>query len=241
MILFPAIDILNGRAVRLYKGDKNQVTDYGDPIEFAEKWAAAGAKWLHVVDLSGAFTGESAIDPVISEIKKRFKLKVQSGGGLRSIEDIQRRLDAGADRAVIGTMAVYHPDEFALAAYKFSGRLVAGIDAKNGMFAVKGWTEQTDISAVEFGKKCKRMGIGYALYTDISKDGAMQGPNVCETIRMQKETELSVIASGGISSMSDLENLQESGIYGAVLGKSIYSGAIDLKAAVKKFDRRKES
>ena len=119
MLLFPAIDILNGRAVRLYKGDKNQVTDYGDPLEFAEKWASAGAKWLHVVDLSGAFSGESAIDPVIAEIKKRFKLKVQSGGGLRSIDDIRRRLDAGADRAVIGTMAVYHPDDFALAAYQF--------------------------------------------------------------------------------------------------------------------------
>ena len=138
MLLFPAIDILNGRAVRLYKGDKNQVTDYGDPLEFAEKWASAGAKWLHVVDLSGAFSGESAIDPVIAEIKKRFKLKVQSGGGLRSIDDIRRRLDAGADRAVIGTMAVYHPDDFALAAYQFPKQIVAGIDAKNGMFAVKG-------------------------------------------------------------------------------------------------------
>ena len=106
MLLFPAIDILNGRAVRLYKGDKNQSTDYGNPLEFAEKWAEAGAEWLHIVDLSGAFSGESEIDPIITEIKKRFKLKVQSGGGLRTIEKIRRRLDAGADRGVIGTMAV---------------------------------------------------------------------------------------------------------------------------------------
>lgn len=235
MILFPAIDILNGRAVRLYKGDKAQVTDYGDPVEFAEKWAAAGAQWLHVVDLSGAFSGESGIDSVISEIKKRVKISVQSGGGLRTIEKIQRRLDAGADRVVIGTMAAYHPDEFALAAYEFPERIVAGIDAKDGMFAVKGWTETTDISAVDFGKKCKCMGISCALFTDISKDGAMEGANVEETVRMQKETGLSVIASGGISCMDDLRALQNNGVYGAVLGKSLYGGAIDLKEALKEF------
>ena len=232
MILFPAIDILNGRAVRLYKGDRNAVTDYGDPLEFAEKWAEAGAEWLHVVDLSGAFSGESGIDPVLSQIKKRFPLKVQSGGGLRTIDDVRRRLGAGADRVVIGTMAAYHPDEFALAAYEFPGQIVAGIDAKNGMFAVNGWTEETKIPAVDFGKKCKRMGIACALYTDISRDGAMQGPNVEETVRMQRETGLSVIASGGVSGMRDLEALRERGVYGAVLGKSIYSGAVDLKEAL---------
>lgn len=232
MILFPAIDILNGRAVRLYKGDRNAVTDYGDPLEFAEKWAEAGAEWLHVVDLSGAFSGESGIDPVLTQIKKRFPLKVQSGGGLRTVDDVRRRLGAGADRVVIGTMAAYHPDEFALAAYEFPGQIVAGIDAKNGMFAVNGWTEETEIPAVDFGKKCKRMGIACALYTDISRDGAMQGPNVEETVRMQRETGLSVIASGGVSGMRDLEALRERGVYGAVLGKSIYSGAVDLKEAL---------
>lgn len=236
MILFPAIDILEGRAVRLYKGDKNAVTDYGDPLGFAEKWVSAGAEWLHVVDLSGAFTGESGIDPVIAEIKKRFKVKVQSGGGLRHISDIERRLSAGADRVVVGTMAVAEPDEFALAVYRFKDKIVAGIDAKGGMLAVKGWTETTGLSAVAFGKKCKKMGISCALFTDISKDGAMQGANVCETVRMQKETELNVIASGGISGMADLKNLHESGVYGAVLGKSIYSGAIDLKTAIEKYN-----
>ena len=232
MILFPAIDILNGRAVRLYKGDRNAVTDYGDPLEFAEKWAEAGAEWLHVVDLSGAFSGESGIDPVLTQIKKRFPLKVQSGGGLRTVDDVRRRLGAGADRVVIGTMAAYHPDEFALAAYEFPGQIVAGIDAKNGMFAVNGWTEETEIPAVDFGKKCRRMGIACALYTDISRDGAMQGPNVEETVRMQRETGLSVIASGGVSGMRDLEALRERGVYGAVLGKSIYSGTVDLKEAL---------
>ena len=129
-------------------------------------------------------------------------------------------------------MAVTDPDSFALAVYQYKDKIVAGIDAKDGMFAVKGWTEQTEMTAVAFGKKCKKMGITYALFTDISKDGAMQGANVCETVRMQKETELSVIASGGVSSVKDLKNLKESGVYGAVLGKAIYTGAIDLKEAL---------
>lgn len=232
MILFPAIDILNGKAVRLYKGDKNQVTEYGDPVEFAEKWAEAGAEWLHIVDLSGAFTGESGIDDIISEIKKHVDVRIQSGGGLRRIVDIRRRLDAGADRAVIGTMAAYHPDDFALATYQFPEKIVAGIDAKDGMFAVKGWTETTDISAIEFGKKCKHMHIRYALYTDISKDGAMGGANVEGTAQMQEETGLSIIASGGISSMQDVLALKAKNIYGAVLGKALYDGKIDLKEAL---------
>ena len=233
MILFPAIDILEGRAVRLYKGDKNKVTDYGDPVAFAEKWAEAGAEWLHIVDLSGAFSGKSGIDGVISEIKKRVNIRIQSGGGLRKVTDIRRRLDAGADRAVIGTMAVSDPDEFALAAYSFPEKIVAGIDARGGMFAVKGWTETTDISAAAFGKKCVRMGIRWALFTDISKDGAMQGVNLCETVRMQKETGLNVIASGGVSSLKDIENLKDSGVAGCVLGRSVYDGAVDLKEAIR--------
>lgn len=232
MILFPAIDILNGKAVRLYKGDKNKVTEYGDPVAFAEKWAEAGAEWLHIVDLSGAFTGESGIDEIISEIKKRVKISIQSGGGLRRFVDIRRRLDAGADRAVIGTMAAYHPDDFALATYQFPEKIVAGIDAKDGMFAVKGWTETTDISAIEFGKKCKHMHIRWALYTDISKDGAMEGANVEGTAQMQEETGLSIIASGGVSSMEDVLALKAKNIYGAVLGKALYDGKIDLKEAL---------
>ncbi len=239
MILFPAIDILGGRAVRLCRGDKEKVTDYGDPLAFAEKWAEAGAEWLHVVDLSGAFTGESGIDPVIGEIKKRFpQLMIQSGGGLRRVTDVRRRIDAGADRAVIGTMAFCDPDEFALTVYQFPEKIVAGIDERGGMFAVKGWTETTGITAVSFGKRCRRMGIRCALFTDISKDGAMAGVNVSETVRMQKETELDIIASGGVSSMEDLANLAEAGVYGAVLGKSIYDGAIDLREAIARFPQR---
>ena len=172
------------------------------------------------------------IDDILTEIKKRFHVRVQSGGGLRRIVDIRRRLDAGADRVVLGTMAALHPDDFALATYQFPEKIVAGIDAKEGRFAVQGWTQMTDISAIDFGKKCHCMGIRCALFTDIDKDGAMQGANVEETVRMQEETGLSVIASGGISSMQDVRALQEKGVYGAVLGKALYEGTIDLKEAL---------
>ena len=192
MILFPAIDILDGRAVRLKHGDKSQATVYGEPLDFAEMWAEAGAEYLHVVDLSGAFSGESGIDDVIREIKSKFGIPIESGGGLRSIEDIARRLDAGADRVIIGTMAICHPDEFALAVYKFGNKIVAGIDAKDGYFAVSGWTEQTDVKAVDFGKKVRRMGLEYALFTDISKDGVLGGANVEATVNMSRETGLNV-------------------------------------------------
>ena len=231
MILFPAIDVMEGRAVRLYKGEREQMTDYGDPLAFAEKWVQAGAKWLHVVDLSGAFSGEGGIEPLIREIKKRFAVKVQSGGGLRKLSDIARRLEAGADRVIVGTMAVADPDSFALAAYEYKDKIVAGIDAKGGMLAVRGWTETTDVSAVAFGKQCRRMGISCALFTDISRDGAMRGVNVAETVRLQKETGLDVIASGGVASAADIKNLSESGVYGAILGKALYEGALTLQDA----------
>ena len=232
MILFPAIDILDGQAVRLKYGDKAQKTVYGDPLEFAERWAAAGAQYLHVVDLSGAFSGESGIDELIRTICSKVRIPVQSGGGLRSLRDIERRLEAGAERVVIGTMAFNNPDEFALAVYRFGNRIVAGIDAKNGLFAVRGWTEQTDIDAVAFGKKVKHMGLDYALFTDISKDGAMAGVNVAATVSMQQQTGLQIIASGGVSSLDDLRSLQENGVYGAVLGRALYDGAIDLREAL---------
>ena len=232
MILFPAIDILDGQAVRLKYGDKAQKTVYGDPLEYAERWAAAGAQYLHVVDLSGAFSGESGIDEVIHTICSKVRIPVQSGGGLRSLRDIERRLEAGAERVVIGTMAVNNPDEFALAVYRFGNRIVAGVDAKNGLFAVRGWTEQTDIDAVDNKKKVKHMGLDYALFTDITKDGAMAGVNVAATVSMQQQTGLQIIASGGVSSLDDLRTLQENGVYGAVLGRALYDGAIDLREAL---------
>lgn len=232
MILFPAIDILDGRAVRLKHGDKAQATYYGDPMDFAKMWADAGAKYLHIVDLSGAFSGESGIDETINEIKNAVNLPIQSGGGLRTIKDIESRLAAGADRVIIGTMAVNNSDEFALAVYRYGDKIVAGIDAKDGYFAVSGWTEKTNISAIDFGKKVKHMGLSHALFTDISKDGVLKGVNVDATVEMATKTGLKVIASGGVSSLEDIKKLKEKQVYGAVLGRALYEGTIDLAKAV---------
>ena len=234
MILFPAIDILDGRAVRLKHGDKSQATVYGEPLDFAEMWAEAGAEYLHVVDLSGAFSGESGIDDVIREIKSKFGIPIESGGGLRSIEDIARRLDAGADRVIIGTMAICHPDEFALAVYKFGNKIVAGIDAKDGYFAVSGWTEQTDVKAVDFGKKVRRMGLEYALFTDISKDGTLSGVNAEQLSALADATrgQCNIIASGGVHTIEDIRICREMGLYGTICGKSLYKGTLDLREAI---------
>ncbi len=231
MILFPAIDILDGRAVRLLYGKKDRVTDYGDPVDRAKQWMDCGAEFLHVVDLSGAFEGESRINGTLEKIAK-LGVPVQSGGGLRSAADVRSRLEAGAARVVLGTICCTDPDLFAALAAEYGERIVAGIDAKDGRLAIKGWTETSALTAEAFGRKAAGMGVRYAVFTDISKDGAMQGASVEESRKMQEKTGLSVIASGGIASMEDLMKIREAGLYGAILGRSIYTGAIDLKEAI---------
>ncbi len=231
MILFPAIDILNGRAVRLLYGEKGRVTDYGDPLDRAKQWRDCGARYLHVVDLSGAFDGESRINAAIEQIAA-LGVPVQSGGGLRSYRDAQDRLNAGAARLVVGTLSYTDPDLFARLVQDFKGAIVAGIDAKDGFLAVRGWTQRCDVTAVEFGKRVKEIGVETCVFTDISRDGAMKGVALDKTLEMQQKTGLNVIASGGISSYDDLSALKEKGVYGAILGRSIYEGAIDLRKAV---------
>ena len=230
MILFPAIDILNGKAVRLYRGDKNAVTEYGDPIEFAEKWVEAGAEWLHVVDLAGAFSGESGIDGILTEIKKRFHVRVQSGGGLRTVDDVRRRLDAGADRVVLGTMAALHPDDFALATFQFPEKIVAGIDAKDGRFAVQGWTESSAWSAEELIGRFLARGLRQVICTDISRDGMLCGPATGLYAALQQRfPDVEITVSGGVSAWRDLETLERAGLRSAIVGKAIYEGRITLK------------
>ncbi|MGN0823025.1 MAG: HisA/HisF-related TIM barrel protein [Candidatus Gallimonas sp.] len=230
MKLFPAIDILNGRAVRLLYGKKDAVTDYGDPVERAKEWADAGAEYLHVVDLGGAFEGKSSIDFLLEQIAKTG-LCVQSGGGLRTMEEIDRRFSAGASRVVLGTVCVTDPALLRAAVAKYGSAIVAGIDAKDGELVVRGWTERAGKSAFEFGREAYALGVRDAVFTDVSKDGALTGVNVAETVRMA-ETGLNVIASGGIRDSDDLHRLRERGVYGAILGRSIYTGAIDLKKAI---------
>jgi phosphoribosylformimino-5-aminoimidazole carboxamide ribotide isomerase len=233
MKLFPAIDILGGRAVRLLYGKKDKVTDYGTPIERAMLWKESGAENLHIVDLDGAFDGEAASNRFISEIVKETGLFVQSGGGLRSLDDIKRRLDLGVERVILGTMAYENPALFEKAVALFDKKIVAGIDAIDGFLAVKGWTDKTKIKAVDFAVKMKQMGIQTIVFTDISKDGALTGVNVASTKEISDKTGLDIIASGGVSSIDDLIQLKQNQIYGAILGRAIYTGNIDLKQAVR--------
>lgn len=231
MILFPAIDILDGRAVRLLYGKKDNVTDYGLPLDRAKEWVDSGAGYLHVVDLSGAFSGKSGINNIIEKIAA-LGVPVQSGGGLRTYSDVKDRLESGAARVVLGTLCYSDPEFFSRLADDFKEKIVAGIDAKDGFVMINGWTKSTGEKAEDFGKRVKNMGLTTCVYTDISRDGALKGAAVSSTAALQKSTDLNVIASGGISSINDLLSLKENGVYGAILGRSIYTGAINLKKAI---------
>lgn len=230
MRLFPAIDILNGRAVRLMYGKKEQVTDYGDPVDRAKLWLDCGAEILHVVDLSGAFGEDTSFERTLEQIA-RLGVSVQSGGGLRSMERIENRFEAGASRVVLGTVCVEQPELLKEAVSRYGRRIVAGIDARGGKIALRGWTKISETDAFEFGKEAATLGITDAVFTDIGRDGALAGVNLDETVKLA-ETGLNVIASGGIRDMDDLYALKESGVYGAILGRAIYTGKIDLKRAI---------
>ena len=229
MKLYPAIDVLDGRAVRLLYGKRDQVTDYGDPVDFAKRWADEGAEILHVVDLSGAFGEAGGFEKMLERIA-RVGVPVQSGGGLRSMADIHRRFRAGADRVVLGTVCVEHPEVLYEAVGRYKEKIVAGIDAKDGFLAVRGWTQLADKDAFEFGCEAKALGIADAVFTDIGRDGALAGVNVAETVRMG-ETGLNIIASGGVRDLNDIRALKEQGVYGVILGRALYTGALTFKDA----------
>ena len=234
MQIFPAIDLRGGQVVRLYQGDYDKETVYAqDPCAVARDFIAAGAGYLHVVDLDGAKDGTLANFDTIAAIAGQGGLYIEVGGGIRDEDRIRRYLDLGVGRCILGTIAVKDFDFTERMAQTYGDRIAVGIDAKDGYFAVSGWTEQTDVKAVDFGKKVRRMGLEYALFTDISKDGVLGGANVEATVNMSRETGLNVIASGGVSTLDDIVRLKESGIYGAVLGRAIYDGALDLSEAIR--------
>ena len=230
MILYPAIDILEGRAVRLLYGKRDAVTDYGDPVDCAKRWVDMGAKILHVVDLSGAFGEESGYERALERIAA-LGVPVQSGGGLRSMAAIRRRFDAGADRVVLGTVCVEQPEVLAEAVACYREKIVAGIDAKDGLLAVRGWTQIAEKDAYSFGCDAHSLGVTDAVFTDIGRDGALTGVNVEKTVEMGK-TGLRVVASGGVSTIDDLRALADHNVYGAILGRAIYTGSVDLAAAI---------
>ena len=239
MIILPAIDIYDNKAVRLYKGDYAQMTIYAeDPVALAVDIASKGAAWLHVVDLAGAKEGALQVLPLLSRICKETSLQVEIGGGIRSLEAIDACMSAGAKRVILGTKAVTDPAFLDEALAQFGEHIAIGVDAKDGMVAVKGWTEVSDVSMEQFLSEGKKRGVKSAIVTDISKDGAMQGTNLAlyeSLVRsgLQDGKEgIQIIASGGVSSLEDIRALKKIGVYGAILGKAMYTGAVKPEEAL---------
>ena len=233
MYIFPAIDLIDGKAVRLRKGDYNEVTVYSDsPADVAASFEEKGARFLHVVDLDGAKDGTTANFQTVRDIIERTGLSVEIGGGVRDIERVKKYMDIGVDRVIIGTAAVTDPEFLAEAVKLYGDRIVVGVDVKDGFVAIKGWLEISEVSCFDFCEKLSKMGVNTVICTDISKDGMMSGTNV-ELYRQLKERfGMNIIASGGVSSIDDVRALSEMDIFGAIVGKALYTGDVDLERAI---------
>lgn len=240
MRLYPAIDLKDGKCVRLLQGDYDQVTVFGhEPGEMAKKWESLGGRFLHLVDLDGAKAGKGINDAAIQAIIKSVSIPVELGGGIRTIEDIEQKLVMGVSRVILGSIAVKDFGLVEEAIQKFGAeRIVVGVDAKDGKVAIEGWQEVTELDALEFCQRLEKVGVRTVIYTDIAKDGMMQGPNVQETERLVVHTGLDIVASGGVATLEDLKKVEAIGVEGAIIGKAIYTGAIDLAEAVRLFERK---
>ena len=233
MMIFPAIDLRGGHCVRLYKGDFSKEEIFSDhPGEMAKKWEGMGAEFLHVVDLDGARGGQSENLPAIREILSSVQIPIELGGGIRTMEQIESILSLGVRRVILGSAAVESPELVQEAVEKYGERVVVGIDARDGIVAVKGWEESGGIDAVEFAKKMAAFGIRTVIHTDISRDGMLEGANRELYENMIQKLSLRLIASGGVSNIEDVAALKNAGLYGAIIGKAYYTGAIDLRQAV---------
>ena len=236
MLIIPAIDLKDGQCVRLRQGVMEDTTVFSDdPLEMATKWVGEGARRLHLVDLNGAFEGKPVNAECVNEITKTFpNLPVQIGGGIRDIKIANAYIEAGVSYLIIGTMAVTHPEFISELCREFPGRIIVGLDANNGLVATDGWAKQTDINVVELSKKYEQDGVSSIVYTDIARDGMMQGVNVKATADLAKETTIPIIASGGITNLDDIAALLKNahhGIIGAVTGRAIYEGMLDFNDA----------
>ena len=234
MIIFPAIDLFDGQAVRLFKGDYKNMTVYDkEPVNTALKFKNSGAEWLHVIDLEGAKSGTSKNFDVILKIKDATNLKIQTGGGIRDLKIVEHHLKSGIDRVILGTAAVTNP-EFAKDAVKNFGaeRIAVSVDINNNQVAIKGWQENSNLNALEFCEKISNDGVKYLISTDISRDGTLTGANVNLYDTLKKIAGLKIIASGGVKSIDDIKKLAELKIYGAIIGKAYYTGNIDIKNAI---------
>lgn len=235
MKIYPAIDILGGKAVRLKQGRKSDATVYGDPREMAKRWASKGAEWLHVVDLDGAFEGEPKNLDVLRDLATAgTSVKIQVGGGIRSMTVVNALLDMGIQRVVLGTAAVQDHEFVKQALAERPLNVAIGIDARDGKVQVAGWTEDSRITALDLACRLQDLGARLVIYTDIARDGVLEGPNIEATRQMIEKTELSVIASGGVSSIADVRHLAELNhprLDGVIIGKALYEGRVELEEA----------
>jgi phosphoribosylformimino-5-aminoimidazole carboxamide ribotide isomerase len=236
MLIIPAIDLKEGKCVRLEQGLMDKATVYSDdPATTARHWESQGAELLHVVDLNGAFAGLPKNLDAIKAIRAAIKIPIEVGGGIRDLDTIRTLVSIGIDRIILGTAAVENPDFVREACAQFPGRVIVGIDAKDGMVAIKGWAEVTKVHAVELAKQMQEHGVIAIIYTDIKRDGMLSGPNIEATKALAEALRIPVIASGGVHTMKDIEALltvRHSGVSGVITGKAIYSGSLDLKEAI---------
>ncbi|MFN3847125.1 MAG: 1-(5-phosphoribosyl)-5-[(5-phosphoribosylamino)methylideneamino]imidazole-4-carboxamide isomerase [Paracoccaceae bacterium] len=235
MILYPAIDLKDGQCVRLLRGEMAAATVFGDdPAAQAAKFEAAGCDWLHLVDLNGAFAGQPVNAAAVEAILARVSVPAQLGGGIRDMATIEMWLSKGLARVILGTVAVENPDLVRTAARTFPGKVAVGIDARNGFVATKGWVTETTVQVTDLARSFEDAGVAAIIYTDIDRDGAMQGPNMAATEALARSVSIPVIASGGVSTMADLVALRDTGVIaGAISGRALYDGAIDLAAALR--------
>ena len=235
MILYPAIDLKDGQCVRLLRGQMDQATVFGnDPAAQARAFEAAGAEWLHLVDLNGAFAGRPVNAAAVEAILAAVSIPAQLGGGIRDLATIEAWLSRGLARVILGTVAVENPELVKAAAAAFPGCIAVGIDARGGRVATRGWAEETDISATDLARRFQDAGVAALIYTDINRDGAMAGPNIAATLELARAVQIPVIASGGVASIADLMALKATGaIAGAISGRALYDGAIDLATALR--------
>ena len=233
MLIFPAIDLYGGKAVRLYKGDYNQMTVYGDnPCEFARSFIKSGATCLHIVDLEGARDGTTPNIECVKAIAAIPGLFTEIGGGIRNIETARAYIAAGVDRVILGTAAVKDEDFLKAALAEFGEKVAVGIDIRDGFVSIKGWTESSGIEAFEFCEKMQSLGVKTVIVTDISKDGAMSGTNLELYRKLRERFTMNITASGGVSTLDDVAALAETGVYGAIIGKAYYTGSISIARAI---------
>jgi phosphoribosylformimino-5-aminoimidazole carboxamide ribotide isomerase len=238
MIILPAIDIKDGQCVRLYQGDYDQVTTYDvDPVNIAQRWQRFGASWLHIVDLDGAAAGHPVNVETIKSIRASTIVRIELGGGMRTLADIGHMLELGIDRIVLGTVVLTNRTLLMEALAQWGERIVVGLDARSGSIAISGWRENSQVQATSLASELCALGVQRFIYTDIARDGALKGPNIEELKEIKQMISCSLIASGGVSSIDDLLSLAKLRIEGTIVGKALYTGDIDLASAIQEFER----